>query len=141
MLKAKDIMQTDLVVVNEDTPFTEAIELIAKHRITGLPVVNDRMGLIGIVSEKDLLEITYYLITGKFNRIKGHTVSSIMTKNIVTFRPDDNLADICQCFMGKPFRRVPIVEGNRLVGLITRKDLIFHSVGKDRLKAMMLAYE
>jgi len=40
MLKAKDIMQTDLVVVNKDAPFTEAVELIAEHRITGLPVVN-----------------------------------------------------------------------------------------------------
>jgi CBS domain-containing protein len=42
MLKARDIMQTDLIVVNKDTPFDEAIELIAEHRITGMPVVNSR---------------------------------------------------------------------------------------------------
>jgi CIC family chloride channel protein len=141
MLKAKDIMQTNLVVVNKDTSFTEAIELIAEHRITGLPVVKNGMGLAGIVSEKDLLGLTYYLITGDFDRVKDHTVESIMTTDVVTFRPDDNLADICQCFIENPFRRVPIVEGHRLVGLITRKDLIFNSVGKDRLIAMMHKFE
>jgi acetoin utilization protein AcuB len=135
MLKAKDIMQTDLIVVNKNTPFIKAIELIAKHRITGLPVVEDGMNLVGVVSEKDLLALTYHLITQNLDEIKKYTVESLMTKDIITFHADDNLADVCQCFVGSPFRRVPIVEGNKLVGLITRKDLIFTSVGKDGLKA------
>ncbi len=131
MLKAKDIMQTDLIVVNKNTPFFKAIELIAKHRITGLPVVEDGMNLVGVVSEKDLLVLTYHLITQDFDEIKKYTVESLMTKDVVTFQPDDSLADICQCFVGSPFRRFPIVKDNKLVGLITRKDLIFNAIAKD----------
>lgn len=136
MLKAKDIMQTDLIVVNKNTPFIKAIELIAKHRITGLPVVEDGMNLVGVVSEKDLLVLTHHLITQNFDEIKKYTVESLMTKDVVTFHPDDSLADICRCLVENPFRRVLIAEGNKLVGLITRKDLIFTAVGKDGLKAM-----
>ena len=136
MLKAKDIMQTDLVVVNKHTPFIKAIELIAKHRITGLPVVEDGMNLVGVVSEKDLLTLTYHLITQNLDEIKKYTVESLMTKDVVTFQSDDSLADICRCLVENPFRRVLIVEGSKLVGLITRKDLIFTAVGKDGLKLM-----
>ena len=137
MLKAKDIMQTDLVVVNKNTPFIKAIELIAKHRITGLPVVENGMNLVGVISEKDLLVLTYHLMTRNFDEIEKYTVESLMTKDVVTFQPDDSLAEICHCFVSNPFRRVPIVEGKKLVGLITRKDLIFTAVGeKDGLKVM-----
>jgi CBS domain-containing protein len=80
-------------------------------------------------------------MTNNFDRIEKYTVESLMTKDVVTFSPDADLADICQCFIEKPFRRFPIVEGSRLVGLITRKDLIFSSVGKGRLKAMMHKYD
>lgn len=129
-------MQTDLIVVNKNTPFIKAIELIAKHRVTGLPVVEDGMNLVGVVSEKDLLVLTYHLMTDNLDQIRKYTVETLMTKDVVTFQPDDTLADVCQCFAGSPFRRVPIVQGSKLVGLITRKDLIFTAVGKDGLKEM-----
>lgn len=135
MLKIKNIMQEDLIVVRKDTPVTEALELIAKHKITGLPVVEKNMELIGIVSEKDLLGIAYHLITSTPTELENQTVEAFMTEDVTTFRPDDNLADTCQCFMEKPFRRVPIVQGKKLVGLITRKDLIVSAIGKDRLVA------
>lgn len=123
-------MRSNLIVVSKDTLFIEAIELIAEHRITGLPVVEKGMNLVGVITEKDLLQLTYLLITNKFDRIKEYTVESLMTRDVVTCRSNDNLADICQCLVENPFRRIPIVDDDRLVGLITRKDLIFNSVGK-----------
>ena len=140
MLKIKNIMQTDLIVVRKETPVNEALELIVKHKITGLPVVEKNMELVGIVSEKDLLGIAYHLITGTPTELQNKTVKAFMTTNITTFRPDDNLADTCQCFTEKPFRRVPIVDGKKLVGLITRKDLIISAIGKNRLIARAQAF-
>ncbi|MCK5563863.1 MAG: CBS domain-containing protein [Planctomycetes bacterium] len=140
MLKIKNIMQTDLVIVRKNTPVTEALELIVKHKITGLPVVEKNMELVGIVSEKDLLCIAYQLITGTPTEMQNKTVEAFMSKNITAFRPDDNLADTCQCFIENPFRRVPIVDGRKLVGLITRKDVIISAIGKDRLVARANAF-
>ena len=53
----------------------------------------------------------------------------------------DNLADTCQCFIEHPFRRVPILQGKKLVGLITRKDLIVSAIGKNRLIARAESYD
>ena len=139
MLKIEKIMQKDLLVVRKDTLVTEALELIAKHKITGLPVVEKNMELIGVISEKDLLNIAYHLITGTPTALDNKTVESVMTTNVTTFRPDDNLADICQCFIEKPFRRIPIIKGKKLVGMITRKDLIISAIGKNRLLARVNA--
>ena len=54
-------------------------------------------------------------------------IGDIMTKDVISFRLDDNLADICQCFMNKPFRRVPVLDNGKLVGIISRKDIITHA--------------
>ena len=55
MLKAKDIMTENIISVREDTPIYEVLEIIVKHGISGMPVVKDDMALVGIVSEKDLI--------------------------------------------------------------------------------------
>ncbi len=135
MLKIKNIMQTDLIVVRKDTSVTEALEMIVEHKITGLPVVEKNMELVGIVSEKDLLGIAYHLITGTPTEMQNKTIEAFMSTKVTVFRPEDNLADACQCFMHNPFRRVPIVSGKKLVGLITRKDVIISAIGKNRLLA------
>ena len=131
MLKASDVMQTDLITVSQDTPILEAMELIVENRITGLPVVAEDMKLTGIISEKDILKIAYQVITGSYDPGPStDKVKDFMTNDVITFRPHDNLADICQCFLDKPFRRVPVVEDGRLVGLISRKDIISFAFSK-----------
>ncbi len=131
MLKAKDIMQSSLITAKQDTPVIEAINILGQNKITGLPVVDDDMTLVGLVSEKDVLSIAYHILAG----IVGSTmdtkkIGDIMTKDVVSFRLDDNLADICQCFMNKPFRRVPVLDNGKLVGIISRKDIIAHAFVK-----------
>ena len=131
MLKATDVMQTDLITVSQDTPILEAMELIVENRITGLPVVAEDMKLAGIISEKDILKIAYQVIAGSYDSGPStDKVKDFMTNDVITFRPHDNLADICQCFLDKPFRRVPVVEDGRLVGLISRKDIISSAFSK-----------
>ncbi len=57
MLEAKTIMKTKVVTVKKETPIYDAIELISTHKITGMPVVDDDMHLVGVVSEKDVLHL------------------------------------------------------------------------------------
>ena len=67
MLKAKDIMTEEVISVKKDTLIFEAVELLAKNSITGIPVVEDDMTLVGILTEKDVLGLFYAL---KMRKIK-----------------------------------------------------------------------
>ena len=133
MIKASDIMQTNLITVKQDTPAPEAINILGENGITVLPVVDDDMTLIGLVSEKDVLNMAYRIMTDTIgDPIMSQTVGDIMTKEIVSFRPDDSLADVCQCFMNRPFRRVPVVDNGKVIGVVSRKDVIHHAYYKSR---------
>ena len=131
MLKAKDIMQSSLITVKQDTPVIEAINILGQNKITGLPVVDDDMNLVGLVSEKDVLGIAYRLLADIVgSTMDTQNVGDIMTKDVISFCIDDNLADICQCFINKPFRRVPVIDNGKIVGIISRKDIIAHAFEK-----------
>jgi len=135
MFAARDIMQTNLITVSGDTSISETIDILATNKITGMPVVEDDMKLIGIISEKDVLSIAYRIMSGTSDAVTNtRKARDIMTANVVSFRPDDNLADICQCFVNKPFRRVTILQDDKLVGLISRKDIVSHAFDKNRVK-------
>ncbi len=127
MIKASSIMTTNLITVNPETPTDRVIELLVSKRITGLPVVDDGMKLVGIISEKDVLGIAFRRITGTSGSANEESAGDLMTRTVVSFRLDDNLADICQCFMLNDFRRVPVVDDGKLVGLISRKDIVQHA--------------
>ena len=118
MLKAKDIMTTDLVTVKSQASVYEAIQELIDNNITGLPVVDDDMTVVGVISEKDILKLLYDL------EKDGGTVSDYMTEMTVSFDPEDNLLDICNCFMKNPFRRVSILSDGKLAGIISRTDII-----------------
>jgi len=127
MLEAKTIMKTDLITVKKETPIYDAIELISKNKITGLPVVNDDMTLVGVVSEKDVLHLLNDLDSLMLvDELKGSvaTVNDFMTQNVVSFDVDDDLFDICDILIENNFRRVPITSKGRLVGIITRADIV-----------------
>ncbi len=119
MLRAKDIMVKDVITVRADTPIYEVLELIAKHHISGLPVVEDDMTLVGIISEKDVLSLFY----DQEERCEK-TVDDFMTQPPLFFDADESLLDVCD-FLGKNvFRRVPITSKGKLVGIISIRDVI-----------------
>jgi len=115
---ARAVMKTDLVTVTPDTPLADAIRLLMKHRISGLPVVDAQQRLVGIVTEKDLLRLLYE------ERGVLAKAADVMSTGVRAFQADDPLELICDCLMANHFRRVPILEGDRLVGLISRADLM-----------------
>ena len=118
MLKAKDIMTENTINVREDTPIYEAVELIVKYGISGMPVVKDDMSLVGIVSEKDLIKL-FYGKEGENNRVRD-----FMTQPAVHFDEDESLLDVCDFLMKNIFRRVPITSRDKLAGIISIKDVL-----------------
>lgn len=118
MFQAKTVMTTELLTVSTDTPIYEAISLMVDNEVTGIPVVDDEMRIIGIVTEKDILKSLSVL-----NK-SGGKVEDFMTADIVSFDEDEDLVTICECLINNHFRRVPILSEGKLVGIISRKDII-----------------
>lgn len=118
MLTAGSIMTTDLVTVRASDSIEEAIELLLNQRISGLPVVDDEGRLIGVITEFALLAVTYD------KRVKNHTVSQHMTREVITVDvndPVDRIADLC---IVHRVRRVPVMQDGRLIGVIARRDVL-----------------
>ena len=119
MLKARDIMTKNVVSVRVDVPIYEAVKLLAKHEITGIPVVEKDMTLVGILSEKDVLRLFY-----SRGEDEGKKARDFMTQPAVHFDENESLLDICDCLMNNPFRRVPVTSKGKLVGIVSRPDII-----------------
>jgi len=119
MLSVKTLMTSGVISVNQDTPIYEALSLLARNKISGLPVINEEEHVVGILSEKDVLKI---LIDKKLD-IKS-TVDDYMSRDVICFTEEDNVIDICKFFIRSNIRRVPIVRDNKLVGIVSRADII-----------------
>jgi len=121
MLTAEEIMTRDVITVKEDTPICEAMEIMLNGKVSGVPVVSEDMSLVGILSEKDVLNLLY-----DREALKTKKVHYFMTERAISFDIEDSLVDVCDCLVKNHFRRVPIVQGpkKKLVGIITRKNII-----------------
>ena len=119
MVKAKDIMSTTVTTVHEYANVMEVIKLLVEHNVTGLPVVDDSGRLLGMVTEKDILMLLLY-----DPNVKGKTVTDLMTTEIVHFDEDEDLMTIFESLVQRNFRRVPILSEGRLVGIVSRRDII-----------------
>ncbi|MHC4551813.1 MAG: CBS domain-containing protein [Planctomycetota bacterium] len=118
MFETKSMMTSNVIAVKRDTPIVRAIEILIEQNVTGLPVVNDDMTLAGIISEKDTLGLLAEL------EDESAKVEDYMTTDVVTFDQEDDLIAICECLVNNNFRRVPILDDGKLVGIISRKDII-----------------
>lgn len=118
MHETKDIMSTDVVCVQPDTPVTRVVELLIENDITGLPVVEPSGRLVGIVTEKDLIGV----LCGQ--DAPSGTARDYMTDDVISFDEDDDIIAICECLIHNHLRRVPILADGKLVGIISRRDLI-----------------
>jgi len=119
MLNARDIMIKDVIVVHQTTPLLDAMRILVEKRISGLPVVDKDEKLIGVITEKDLLRLLVSdVITSQ------EVVGDYMSLDVQFFSPGDSVIDICEFFIRTNVRRVPIVENGRVMGVISRRDII-----------------
>lgn len=117
-LAAQNIMGTNIITVSRHTPVYEAIALMVKNNVTGLPVVNDNYSLAGIITEKDVLKLLYDMQDSSI------TVEQFMTQNVTAFDVSSNLNEIRRCLVENKFRRVPVLQDGKVVGVISRRDVI-----------------
>ena len=96
---------------------------MTKHKISGTPVVEDDMSLVGFISEKDVLHLLH---ANKDQEEK--TVKDFITQPAIYFDENESLLDICNLLAKNIFRRVPITSKGKLVGIISRGDIIAHIV-------------
>jgi len=115
MIAPKDIMTKDVITVKTDTPIYEAMELVAKYDISGLPVVDDDMTLVGVLSEKDVINLLYVS-----ERREEKTVRDFMTQPALYFEQDESLLDVCDFLRKNVFRRVPITSKGKVVGIVSK---------------------
>ena len=119
MLETKDIMTTKVIYITQDTPVVDAIRLMVKNNITGVPVVEDNMTLLGVLSEQDVLRLLH-----TYEDEKDRTVYDFMTHPAVHFEQDEPLLDVCFCLRDNSIRRVPVTSNNKVVGVISRSDIL-----------------
>lgn len=144
MLTARDVMTREVVTVTEDTTIRELARIITTHRIGSVPVVDGEGKLVGIVTETDLIEqdksfhiptvislfdwVIYLESEKKFEkelkRMTAVTVGDICAREVITVDPDTPVSRIADIMSGKKIHAVPVVEEGKLVGIVSRIDLI-----------------
>ena len=122
MLKAKDLMSKVLKFVTPNESI-ETISQIMKDCDLGIvPVLDEEHNLLGVVTDRDIV-IRNIAKKATGNNKKEMTAEDIMTRNVVTASPDDNIYDISKIMALKKIRRIPIVTNNKLVGIVSIADI------------------
>jgi CBS-domain-containing membrane protein len=156
MLTAADVMTTGVVTVRPETSIHEIARLLCDHHISGVPVIEDDEQLLGIVSEGDL--IGHAQLVGEHRRswwqiflndptvlaqhyAKSHarTASDVMTKDVVTVLETTSVADTARALEQHRIKRVPVLRDGRLVGIVTRSNLLQVLATADVSKPMNVA--
>lgn len=145
---AKDVMTTKVITVREDTVVKDVAALLLKHRISGVPVVDDDRKIVGIVSEGDLLrrvendtehrhswwlENLFFADARTDHYIKAHArkVSDVMTRNVVTVTEETPLFRIADVLEKHHIKRVPVVRDGELIGIVSRANLLHGLAAQD----------
>ena len=120
MSTAKDLMTVDVISVDPDDSVEEAITLMIKHHVSGLPVVDASGRLLGLISEFDLLDLVWNPTTSR-DKVYHH-----MSRRLHTVRETDGAEALAERFRTLSVRRLPVLRHGRLVGIISRHDLLRH---------------
>jgi len=139
---ARDIMTTPIVTVGPDLPFREVVTLMLAHRISGVPVVDEEGRLLGIVTEADLIykeeapppspalvpwhgsSLRLERIVDRHRKASGLTAGDLMTENVVTATEETGVHELAHLMLGRDINRIPIVRAGRVVGIVTRADIL-----------------
>jgi len=144
MITAKEIMTKEVITVTEDTSIKELSDLFIKHKVNGFPVLDKDSQMVGIVTEKNLIEqnknlhiptvialfdAVIYLESGKkfeeeVKRFNATLVRDIYTSNVVTVSPDTSIDEIASLMAEKGVHSIPVMDGKNTVGIIGKLDII-----------------
>jgi CBS domain-containing protein len=112
MIPVKQVMTTDVITFREDTPIREIAARLAERHITGAPVVTDDGFVVGIVSEVDV-----------FTK-RGSVARDIMSPHVISVTEDTGIDEVARLLAGERIRRLPVLRSGRMVGLVSRSDVL-----------------
>jgi len=144
MLKAKDVMTRDVISVSPETEVTEIARLLLEKHFNGVPVVDEKGILVGIICQSDLIAEQKKLpipsvftildafipiyppgkTTKELQKIAAIKASQAMTPKPVTVGPETGIDEIASIMVNKNIHTIPVVEGSRLVGIIGKLDIL-----------------
>ncbi|MBT8117974.1 MAG: CBS domain-containing protein [Gammaproteobacteria bacterium] len=120
-ITARDYMSATLVTFTPDTDIHAAINQLIEKRISGAPVVDKQGNLVGILSEKDCLQTALH---ASYHGESAGTVAEYMHGEVKTVDAEASIADVAAMFIRDDYRRYPVMSDNRLVGQISRRDVL-----------------
>lgn len=143
-VKVREIMETNVVTIDPDATVRELAEILAKNNISGLPVVDKAGGLLGVVTEGDVIledaelhfphyiqfldSIIYLESVRKFEerlrKAVGVKVGDVMSTDLLTVDPDMSVRQVATIMADNNVNRVPVMENDRLVGIVARADIV-----------------
>lgn len=119
--RVREYMNKEIQALKPDMTIIEAVDFLLHRKLTGAPVINDDNEVIGILSEKDCLRL---LAEGADNQRPNGVVSDFMTEKVLTVPPTMNIYFVAGMFLNDVIRRFPVVENGKLVGMISRGDVL-----------------
>jgi CBS domain-containing protein len=140
-MNVADIMTRKVISVTPETTIAEAAQLLLQHRISGLPVVDPGGAVVGIVTEGDLLRrvetgtqrrhshwLEFLIAPGRLAReytdANARNVVEVMSADVVSVTPQDSLPEVIRLMEHHHVKRLPVIEAGRLVGIVSRANLV-----------------
>jgi len=140
-MNVQDVMTAEVISVRAETPLKEVARLLAEHGISGVPVLDDREQVIGVVSEADFLlkeqagtrrqsgSLLWWLtdrneLQRAERKLRATTAGEIMTSPAITVAAERPLREAAALMTRHRINRLPVVDGGRLVGIVTRADMV-----------------
>jgi len=130
-MRVKELMSAPVVCVAPQTPLKEVAALLVDRRISAVPVVDSSECLVGIVSEADLVSLEtgedprrHILPPHPSTRPVPQQASEVMTREVVTLPEEADAAEAARLMLDRKVKRIPVVAGDRIVGIISRRDLL-----------------
>lgn len=118
MAYVRDVMKKEIIAAKAHEPIQHISKILTEKKISNMPVINGRGKLVGIVSEQDIIRA---MESEKFMKL---TAKDIMTKTVLSVKENDSLEYVSKIFIEHPYRRLPVTRSNKVVGIVTREDII-----------------
>jgi len=146
MVNVKDLMIKEVYSIIANTKIRDLLTLFVEKQVSGVPVVNENNELVGIITDADILGeihdppslidvMTYVaafdnttIIIEEIQELLDRPVYELMSKKVVTVKEDTRLSQVAQIFSRRKFKKIPVVHGKKLIGVLSRGDVVRYLV-------------
>lgn len=142
------VMKTQVITINKNKTYKEAIKILFDNKISGAPVVDDNDNIVGMFSEKDVFKVLYPFYKSFYEHpeeytdpetrehkaleIQNYKVERLMVTNLTFIHPKEKVMTAGGLMLAKGIHRLPVIEDGKMIGIVTRRD-IYHAILKREL--------